>query len=74
MLLILHFYALLLWLHDTLGGVAVRGLTATAPIGIGNVDCPSNATSVLQCSGVTPPQSPQCLSNFSAAGVRCIQG
>ena len=62
----------------TLGGVAVRGLTATAPIGIGNVECPSDATSPLQCRYIvySSPQltSPRCLSNFSAAGVRCIQG
>ena len=56
------------------GGVALRGLTATAPPGLDNVMCPSNATSALNCSFNIPPISPQCYSNFSAAGVRCIEG
>ena len=56
------------------GGVAVRGLTATVPAGLDNVMCPSNATSALNCSFNIPPVSPQCYGNFSAAGVRCIQG
>ena len=50
------------------------GLTATAPIGIENAECPSNAVSALQCSGDIPPHSPRCFSNFSAAGVHCTQG
>ena len=47
---------------------------ATAPPGLDNVMCPSNATSALNCSFNIPPVSPQCYSNFSAAGVRCVQG
>ena len=61
-------------LIHTLGGVALSGLTATTSIGIENVECPSNPISVSECSGTIPPQSPRCLSNFSAAGIRCIQG
>ena len=57
-----------------IGGVAVSGLTATAPIGVENAECPSNAVNASQCSGDIPPRSPQCFSNFSAAGVHCIQG
>ena len=47
---------------------------ATAPPGLDDVMCPSNATSALNCSFNIPPMSPQCYGNFSAAGVRCIQG
>ena len=47
---------------------------ATAPPGLDGVMCPSNATSALNCSFNIPPMSTQCYGNFSAAGVRCIQG
>ena len=56
------------------GGVALNGLATTTSIDIENVQCPSNSTIVSQCSGITPPQSLRCLSDFSAAGIRCIQG
>ena len=56
------------------GGFAVDGLVATTSIGIENVMCPSNSTSTSDCSGEIPPESPRCLNNFSAAGVRCVQG
>ena len=56
------------------GGIALQGLTTTAPPGLDNVMCPSNASSALDCSFNSPPVSPQCYGNFSAAGVRCIQG
>ena len=52
----------------------MRGLIATAPPGLDSVMCPSNATSALNCSFSIPPISSQCYDNFSAAGVRCIQG
>ena len=55
-----------------IGGVALNGLRATSLIAIENVSCPVNA-SVSQCSS-TPPQSSRCFNNFSAAGVRCVQG
>ena len=64
---------LLMILHIA-GGVALSGLTATTSIDVKNVECPSNSTSASQCSVTAPPQSSQCLSNFSAAGIRCIQG
>ena len=56
------------------GGTALSGLRATVPIGIENIVCPSNATSPAECEAVAPPESPTCYSEFSAAGVRCIQG
>ena len=57
-----------------IGGVALSGLTATTAIGIEDVKCSSNSTSVSECSGTAPPQSSQCLSNFTAAGIRCSRG
>ena len=60
--------------HSFSGGIAVQGLTATATPGLDHVMCPSNATSALDCTFNSPPVSPQCYSNLSAAGVRCIQG
>ena len=62
------------YLIYTAGEVALSGFIATTDIGIENVECPSNATNASECSGVTPPQSFRCLSNFSAAGIRCVQG
>lgn len=56
------------------GGTAVGGLTPTTPVGVENVTCPSNATSISDCPAVSPPMNPRCYGNFSAAGVRCIQG
>ena len=56
------------------GGTALSGFTATAPIGVENVMCPSNATSPAECEAVAPPETPSCYSDFRAAGVRCIQG
>ena len=53
------------------GGVAVRGLYSTSPPAFENVMCPSNATSALDCS-LSPPTSPRCFMNSSAAGVQCI--
>ena len=54
--------------------MAVVGLTATTPIGVENVMCPSNATSPAECEVIAPPESRTCrYSDFSAAGVRCIQ-
>ena len=57
------------------GGVAVSGLAATTSVGIEYVECPRNSTfpNTSQCSGTTP-QFSRCLSNFSAAGIHCIQG
>ena len=57
-----------------LGGIAVGGLATTAPIGIENVVCPSNVTSVSQCGADSPPVTSRCFGSFSAAGVRCVQG
>ena len=56
------------------GGTAVSGLIPTAPIGVENVMCSSNATSAAECLAVAPPESSRCYGSFSAAGVRCIQG
>ena len=56
------------------GGVAVRGLTATAPIRAENITCPSNATLASHCTAIEPPISESCYRNTSAAGVQCIQG
>ena len=53
------------------GGVAVRGLYFPSPPAFENVMCPSNATSALDCS-LSPPISPRCFMNSSAAGVQCI--
>ena len=58
---------------NCLGGIAVGGLAATAPIGIENVVCPTNVTSASQCSSNSPVTS-RCFNDFSAAGVRCVQG
>ena len=57
-----------------IGGVALSGLTATTAIGIEDVKCPSNSTSISECSSTAPPQSSRCLGNFTAAGIRCSQG
>ena len=56
------------------GGVALGGLTATAPIRVENVTCSSNATLASDCTAIEPPISPNCFNNFSAAGVQCVQG
>ena len=50
------------------------GLIATAPTGLENLMCPSDATSALNCTFVSPLVSSRCYNNLSAAGVRCIQG
>ena len=69
----------LLWLVSNMlvlfaeGGTALSGLIGPAPIGIENVMCSGNETSISQCTFVSPPKTPRCLGNFSA-GVRCIQG
>ena len=62
------------FLRCILGGTAVGGLTATSPIGVENVMCPSNATSPAQCTAVAPPETSRCFGGSSAAGVRCTQG
>ena len=56
------------------GGVAMDGLTPTAQVAAENVMCPINATSGFDCSFVSPPTTPRCYDNSSAAGVRCVQG
>jgi hypothetical protein len=56
------------------GGTALRGLEATAPIGIENVTCPRNATSPEECPAVAPPVTSRCFGGSSAAGARCTQG
>ena len=56
------------------GGVALGGLTPTAPVAAENVMCPLNATSGFDCTFDSPPESPRCYGNSSAAGVRCMQG
>ena len=52
----------------------MQGLDSTSPPAFDNVMCPSNATSALDCSSVSPPTSPRCFKDGSAAGVKCIQG
>ena len=52
----------------------MSGLGTTAPVGVEDVMCPSNATSASECNATSPPMTPRCFGNFSAAGVRCIQG
>ena len=56
------------------GGTALSGLRPTAPIGIENIMCPSNATGPEECPAVVPPENPRCFGGSNAAGARCTQG
>ena len=69
-----NIYHYMLFIIPSPGGVAVLGLIPTSQLYFDNVMCPSNAASVSDCSIVSPPTSPRCVLNPSAAGVQCIQG
>ena len=56
------------------GGTALSGLQPTAPIGVENIMCPSNATGPEECPAVAPPENPRCFGGSNAAGARCTQG
>ena len=56
------------------GGTAISGLGTTAPVGVEDVMCPSNAISAYECNATSPPMTSRCLGTFNAAGVRCTRG
>lgn len=66
-----HLYRPILCLS---GGTALRGVVPTVPIGIEDLTCLPNATTLAECQTVYPPVSLQCVGQSSlAAGVRCSQ-
>ena len=54
--------------------MCIRDRGTTAPVGVEDVMCPSNAISASECNVISPPTTSRCLGTFNAAGVRCTQG
>ena len=56
------------------GATPLHGLVSRALTIAENITCIGNETHASQCGYTSPPATPRCYTESSAAGVRCAQG